>query len=245
MLLRMTNMTPGKFLAISILLLLVLSSCMPEPAPVPTSTPPPTSTLTSTPTASLTATSTPSITPTPTPSFTASNTPFPAAYLTLNVNQYGSYTVYWKRALWESAVGSGVLTEDFESDTADYGELSFPYLTGHGFLLDCGECSAQILRDETQLPTGNLLHFRSWGSGLRFAFPDNTTVSAFGFDYRPSENWLLIIDQVKISLPAGRAGFVGIVFSGDGPAKFVLTSLVSAQGGLSVDNLSYIKSAGP
>jgi hypothetical protein len=153
--------------------------------------------------------------------------------------------VYWKRVLWENAINADVLTEDFELDEADYGKLSFPFLTGHGFILDGSECSGQILREANLLPSGNILHFRSWGSGLRFVFPDETEVSAFGFDYQPSEDWRLIINNIIIDLPEGRKGFIGIVFFGNDPSKFSLTSLKNVQGGLSVDNISYVKSTLP
>jgi len=66
-----------------------------------------------------------SIMPSPTPTFSPT-------YVALNVNERPTYTVYWKRALWESAVSGSVVTEDFEKDEADYGEISYPYLRRKG-----------------------------------------------------------------------------------------------------------------
>ncbi len=150
-----------------------------------------------------------------------------------------TFYVGTNRPLWESTVGGNVLTEDFEKDAADYGVLSFPYLTGNGFWLD-GQSSAQILGDGTLLPSGNLLHFRDWGSGLTFRFPNDTQVRAFGFDYRAGEEWRLIFNNSdSITLPPSRPSFVGIVFSGDYPSQFTLWSDSGVQRGLTVDNISY------
>jgi hypothetical protein len=162
------------------------------------------------------------------------------------VEEYTTFTVYRQRGLWERAINrSNVLTEDFEKDMADYGELSSPYLTGNGLLLVGGKSPAQILQDATLLPTGNILHFRDFGSGLSFIFPDKTGVSAFGFDYRPSEDWNLRIYETAILIPAGRPGFIGVVFHADFPAQFRLSSNVKAQGGISVDNISYVPMPSP
>jgi hypothetical protein len=160
------------------------------------------------------------------------------------VNEYPSFTVYWKRALWETEVEGSMVTEDFEKDEADYGEVSFPYLTGNGFLLT-GQSTAQILRDESLLPSGTLIHLRDWGGGLTISFPNDTAVSAFGFDYKPSETWQLTVNDSVITIPGGRRGFVGIVIAEDYPKWFVLSSAEYAQGGLSVDNIIYISINSP
>jgi hypothetical protein len=151
-----------------------------------------------------------------------------------------TYDVYWDRALWENAVGGNVATEDFEKDEADYGELSFPYITGNGFTL-IGQSHAQIIEDPSLLDSGNLLHFRDWEVGLKFIFPNNASVTAFGFDYRPSETWNLTVNQFDVTITGGRKGFVGIVIHGSTPQEFVLWSNEYAQGGLSVDNISYVE----
>jgi hypothetical protein len=205
------------------------------PTPTFTSTPPPSPTFT--PSLTPSPTFTPSLTPSPT--FTL--TPMPVAYETMNVNDYHILTVYWKRDLWENAIrGNTVLTEDFEKDEADYGELGSPYLTGNGFILEGGSCPAQILKDKTLLDSGNILHFRDFGCGLTFIFPNDTAVTAFGFDYKPSEAWNININDLVIAIPGERKGFVGIVFLADFPKEFNLSSHENAQGGLSVDNISYI-----
>jgi hypothetical protein len=131
-----------------------------------------------------------------------------------------------------------ILNEDFENDPADYGLLRFPYLTGNGFLLT-GQSSAQILRDQNLLKSGNFIHFRDSKDGLTFGFPDNKVVKAFGFDYRSPEKWQFAFDDSVVPLPGGRGGFVGIVVQKDYPQKFVLSSAERIQGGLSVDNISY------
>jgi hypothetical protein len=227
---------------VSISVLLFLSSCGPGQLLGPTITPTFTATSTSTPTATDTPTPTPS--PTITPTLTPS--PLPAVFLTMFVNEYDTFTIYRQRGLWESAIsGSSVSTEDFEKDTADYGELSNPYLTGNGFLLKGGSCPAQIIQDPTLLPSGNVLHFRDFGCGFTFVFPGNSTVSAFGFDYRPSEDWKLTINDTVVGIPKGRPGFIGVVFHSNYPTEFKLSCDVFAQGGLTVDNISYVPTSSP
>lgn len=211
----------------SILISLLILSCRLAQSFAPASTP--------TPASSVTPSPLPTTTPTATPS------PLPAVFLTMFINEYESFTVYRQRDLWESEIGTGdVLVEDFEKDVADYGELTNPYLTGNGFLLEGGSCPAQILEEATLLPTGNLLHFRDFGCGLTFIFPNDSAVSAFGFDYRPSEEWNLIVNDTTVTIPAGRPGFIGVVFHGNYPNTFTLSSEANGQGGLSVDNISYI-----
>lgn len=165
--------------------------------------------------------------------------PMPEIYVTLNINEYPNYTVYWKQPLWESAVGSITGIEDFEHDEGSYGELSFPYLTGNGFLLK-GESSAQILGDSSLLESGTLIHFRDWANGLTVAFPNETAASAFGFNYRSNETWRLTFGGTQVDLPKGRGGFVGVVIRNNYPADFVLLGPDGAQGGLSVDNIAYV-----
>jgi hypothetical protein len=189
----------------------------------PTATP--TATLTSTPTATLT----------PQPTFTT----LPPELVTPYVTELPGYTVYWRRELWESAVGESFAIEDFETDLEGYGELDFPYMTGNRFLLD-GKSTAQILGTSGLLPTGNLLHFRDWEQGLTFTFPDNTTVTAFGFDYTSSEVWRLTVNHVEITLRRGGFTFVGLILQQDFPTAFNLSGPETAQGGLSVDNISYV-----
>jgi hypothetical protein len=167
-----------------------------------------------------------------------------STYLALNVNQYPTFTVYWKQDLWEQAVDGAIVTEDFSQDAADYGVLSFPYLTGHGLLLQ-GQSAAQILQDTTLLTGGNLLHFRDWHDGLNVRLPNDLPVRAFGFDYRPSESWRLTFNNADITIPKGRRGFVGVVFHEDNSQSFVLSCPEDGQGGLTIDNIAFVTSPTP
>jgi len=44
-----------------------------------------------------------------------------------------------------------------------------------------------------------------------------------------------------ITVPAGRPGFIGIVIHAGNLNQFILSCTSSAQGGLTVDNISYVK----
>ncbi|MEJ2012658.1 MAG: hypothetical protein P8X64_10620 [Anaerolineales bacterium] len=183
--------------------------------------------------------------PTPTPLPAASGTPpstpratptYSATYMAVNVDDYATFTVFWKPELWEQAAGPSYVCEDFERDAADYGELSYPYLTGNGFLLT-GTSAAQIIQSQTLLPSGNLIHLRDWEKGLSFGFPEETSVQAFGFDYVPSEDWIVRFAGKQVEIPGGRRGFFGVVMKGKTLAEFNVTSLAHAQGGLTIDNI--------
>jgi hypothetical protein len=184
-------------------------------------------------TPALALTVAPSVTPT-----------YSATYIALHINEYADFTVYWKRELWDAVVGGPVAIEDFEKDESGYEELYFPYLTGNEFYL-MGESSAQMLTDETIMATGNSIHFRDWSGGLTFGFPNGVQVSAFSFDFVPSEDWELRINDTTFALPAGRSGFVGVVMHQNYPAAFILSGPDSAQGGISVDNIGYVAATAP
>ena len=188
-----------------------------------------------------TSTLTPTVTPTPTatPTQTSTITPLPAKFITPYVTEVGIYTSVWRRTLWESAVGETFVIEGFEHDSIDYRELGLPYMTENGFLFN-GKSHAQMLNGTELLPSGNLLHFRDWEQGLTITFPDDRAARAFGFDYTTNEEWRLTFNNVEITLPTGRNMFVGIILSQDFPKGFTLSSHEHAQGGLSVDNISYI-----
>lgn len=174
--------------------------------------------------------------------------PIPTLPATPFVNEYPAFTIYWKRELWEATIddGTDVLVEDFELDTSDYGELSYPYLTGNGFyLLGQEGTTAQIFTDDNLLQTGNVIHFRAWGPGLAFLFPNETAVRSFSFDYRPTETWQLTVANTVITIPKGRRGFIGIVFQADYPKQFILSSTEHAQGGLTMDNIAFIPNDKP
>jgi hypothetical protein len=185
----------------------------------------------------------PTQTPTPSPTSTSTSTftpsPLPPIYVTLNVNEFTTHTIYWKRDLWENATAGEYDIEDFERDSNDYGELTFPYLTGNGFLLT-GNSHAQIINNGSLLPGGNILHFRDWEDGLIFNFPDSMEISAFSFDYKASETWQVKFNEVIITIPAGNNRFIGVILHENFPTDFVLSSSERVQGGLSIDNIGYV-----
>jgi hypothetical protein len=185
----------------------------------------------------LAPTQTPTPSPTSTPTFTPS--PLPPIYVTLNVNEFTTHSIYWKRDLWENAAAGEYEIEDFERDSNDYGELTFPYLTGNGFLLT-GNSHAQIINSGSLLPDGNILHFRDWEGGLKFDFPYNLEAGAFSFDYKASETWQVKFNEVIITIPAGNNRFIGVIIHENFPTEFVLSSLERVQGGLTVDNISFL-----
>ena len=184
---------------------------------IPTRTKPPTATLT------------------PTSTFT----PLPQTLVTPSVIEIFPFGVYDQRQVWESAVGKMVVSEDFEKDIHGPGELQFPYMTGNRFLLT-GKSNAQILVAPELLDSGNFLHFRAWEQGLTFTFPDDRAVAAFGFDYTTSEEWQLTVSNLDVIMPSGRNQFMGIILLQNSSTKFRLVSSAFAQGGLSVDDISYI-----
>ena len=197
----------------------------------------PTPTLTPTVTYTTTSTSPPTITLTP-----MSVQEYQATlqtYIATPFMQLAAYTYYVRRDLWEREAGTGYLIEDFESDAATFDEMVFPYTTQNGYYLE-GDSPAQILGASGLLPSGNLLHFRNWDRGLRFNFPDGTSARAFGFDYRASEAWQLAFNDSRIPLSIGVPGFIGFVLYQNFPTHFTLIGPNTAQGGLSIDNISYI-----
>ncbi len=188
-----------------------------------------------------TPTLTPTVTVTPMATLTASatSTPLPAILITPVVAQFPPLTIYWRRELWEEAIGQELVIEDFEKDSADYSELSFPYFTGNRFRLT-GKSVAQILNAPELLPSQNLLHVSDWGQGLTFTLPEDAETTALGFDYASQEEWQLTVRNIDIILPRGTNQFVGVALY-EGPTKvFKLTGPNTAQGGLFVDNISYI-----
>jgi hypothetical protein len=133
------------------------------------------------------------------------------------------------------------ITEDFENDPVSPRTLVMPYLTGNHFSLRGGKQSYPEIVDAPQLlRTGNLLHFRSWWQGVTITFPASTPATAFGFDYTSPEVWVLSFNNVSVELPPANGGFIGIVVHQEIPREFTLSSSADLQGGLSMDNLSYV-----
>jgi len=189
------------------------------------------------PTRTLTPTITPTLIATLTPPSTF--TPLPVQFVTPNMTLFPGFTIYWQRDLWEDAIGSDNRIEDFEKDRNDYGELNFPYFTGNRFILT-GQSAAQIIRAPELLPSQNLLHFRDWEIGLTFTLPDDTSTNALGFDYASQEDWQLTVLNIDIILPNGRNRFVGVVLYEETVKNFRFFGPDTAQGGLSMDNISYV-----
>ena len=221
---RKTLIVIAGMLLVAMLVACLFSVMLPPSASLLAPTLSPTPTVTNTPTATLTP--------------TATVTPLPAHLITPNVTEFPDYTVYWERGLWENAVGETTALEDFEKDRSDYGELGFPYFTGNRFILT-GTSAAQILSAPELLPSGNLIHFRDWEQGLTFTFPNDMSVTAFGFDYASSEDWRVSLDSIDIPIPNGRNRFMGIVLREGTVKQFTFLGPPYAQGGLSIDNISY------
>ena len=221
---RKTLIVIAGMLLVAMLIACLFSVMLPPSASLLAPTLSPTPTITNTPTATLTP--------------TATVTPLPAHLITPNVTEFPDYTVYWERGLWENAVGETTPLEDFEKDRSDYGELVFPYFTGNRFILT-GTSAAQILSAPELLPSGNLIHFRDWEQGLTFTFPNDMSVTAFGFDYASSEDWRVSLDSIDIPIPNGRNRFMGIVLREGTVKQFTFLGPPYAQGGLSIDNISY------
>jgi hypothetical protein len=70
--------------------------------------------------------------------------------------------------------------------------------------------------------------------------PNDSAAHAFGFDYRASEQWKLSFDTAEIIIPTGRKGFVGIVLRERYLSTFALSCPELVQGGLSIDNISFV-----
>ncbi len=188
-----------------------------------------------------TATPTRTVTYTPGPTFTPTSTvtPLPAHLITPYVTPFGSYTVYGKREVWESAVGTFFQSEDFEQDPISPRSLTVPYVTGNGFSIN-GNGYPEIISSAQLLPTGNLLHFRDWEQGITLTFPNGQAMRAFGFDYTSPEDWVLDVGSYSIPLPPARAAFVGLLLYQDFPTEFTFSSSAYRQGGLSLDNIAYV-----
>jgi len=178
-------------------------------------------------------------TPTQTNIPTATLSSLPGTSVTSNLNEIIPYRIYDQRQVWESAVGKVIVSEDFETDSQGPVELQFPYVTGNRFLLS-GKSEAEILNAPKLLESGNLLNFRAWGQGLTFVFPDDSAVTAFGFDYSTAEEWQLRVNNANLVIISGKNQFVGVILFQNPITEFTLVSSAFEQGGLSMDNISYV-----
>ena len=158
---------------------------------------------------------------------------------------------FTSRTTWASNVSGRIFIEDFETDPGGFAAITTPYLTaGRGILMQdlLGPIDFQILPSGSGLVNGTQgPHFRDFGNMMSFSFPGGIDVAAFAFDYfynRSEEAWQLQVNNVVLTLtPSGTfpspANFIGIVSTGAPISFFVLTSSAFAQGGLSIDGLSF------
>jgi hypothetical protein len=148
--------------------------------------------------------------------------------------------LFYNKVDWINTIEGNIATEDFEKDEPGDDGLYFPYKTGNGFVLE-GENPAQIVEAPSLLESGVILHFTDRTGGLTFIFPDYANVRGFGFDYLSGESWKLTVGSSVITMPHGRKGFIGIVIYVGNINRFTLSCTQRVQGGISVDNISYVK----
>ena len=216
----------------------------PTPAPTDTLTPTPTLTPTQTPTSTSTAIATPTITATPGATSNLSRggagTSTPTSQQPTQTAVKITYDLFYNKVDWINTIEGNIATEDFEKDEPGDGELYFPYKTGNGFVLE-GESPAQIFEAPSLSESGVILQITDGTGGLTFIFPDNANVRGFGLDYLAEESWKLTVGSTVITMPHGRSGFIGIVIYVGDVNSFTLSCTEPVQGGLAVDNISYVK----
>jgi hypothetical protein len=165
--------------------------------------------------------------------------------------------VFSDRPSWEAAVSGAIFTETFRLERDSYDELVFPYTTAHGLTLDdvfdTGNVVAQMLPDG--LVNGTVApHFRAF-SGDHMSFTLPVPVQAFGFDYFASDwdgpstaEWQVQVGSLVTSLPQtlyDTFDFFGVVLTHPTSplTTFTFANPGFAQGGISVDNVSYVPSS--
>ena len=149
-------------------------------------------------------------------------------------------TLFNDRATWEITVGP-VLTENFNSEPNDTGYDTFdlPYTTVYGVTIDelGSSASAQFL--ETGNVNGSQApQIRDFGS--KITWTPGSQFDAFGFSWNTAvESWEVIINGTTVAtLPSNSEGFFGVTGTAE-LSSFTLTSSAAAQGGISVDDLSF------
>jgi hypothetical protein len=165
----------------------------------------------------------------------------------------GLFTVFEDRPEWQENIKDIILTEDFESESAGYQVYTTPFETNGGILMQGinAPIEFQIL-DGDLFPDSKAPHFRDFGKMMSFSFPDRRPVSALAFDYYYSgpDVWELHIEDSVIVLapvvgPDFESQFIGIFIPEGSVSSFILTSPSQTQGGISVDNISFVYSTEP
>jgi hypothetical protein len=155
--------------------------------------------------------------------------------------------MFTDRASWKAQIADPVVTEDFEGETTGYDVLTLPYMTVGGVVIESDSASIQMLNNGLVNNSAGP-HMRSWSdTGITFTFPDMIPVEAFGFDWytqdhehQPFEAWKLYIDNVFVTeLRNGWTGFLGFIGTDTPMHSFTLKGPSGAQGGVSLDNISY------
>lgn len=216
----------------------------PSFTPTDTLTPTPTLTPTQTPTSTSTAIATPQITATPGAASNFSQggagTSTPAAQQPTQTAVKITYDLFYNKVDWINTIEGNIASEDFEKDEPGDGELYFPYKTGNGFVIEGGS-TAQVFEAPSLMDSGVILHLQDGTDGITFNFPEHADVRGFGFDYLADESWRLTVGSAAITLPHERSGFIGIVIYVGDINSFTLLCTEPVQGGISVDNISYVK----
>ncbi|MCU0490057.1 MAG: hypothetical protein MUD01_00510 [Chloroflexaceae bacterium] len=170
--------------------------------------------------------------------------PTGAEQLTLNLEAYPKATVYWNRELWAAAVQGEMVTEDFERDGMSQQPLTFPYLTERGLVLH-GESKVTMQRSGLPLLAGTSLHVQQLNQDLVVQFPAGRAIAAFGFDYKAAQPWQLTVNNTSITFPKsgvafGGVAFVGVILHDLYPRSVVLSGNDADEGGLTLDNLTFV-----
>jgi len=157
-------------------------------------------------------------------------------------------TIFTDRDDWELSVAS-VMTEDFNSEpnVSNYDTFDLPYTTDLGVTIDelGNSAAAQFLA------TGNINgsqapHIRDFGSMITWT--PGSQFDAFGFDWNTAiEPWEVIVNGTTLTtLPSNSEGFLGVTFDDATQlSSFTLTGSAGAQGGISVDDLSFANVPAP
>ena len=153
--------------------------------------------------------------------------------------------VFTDRSVWQSYSGA-IVTEDFESEPASYQVLNLPYTTSGGIVMAWLGSGGSIQMLPNNLFSSISPHFRAFGNRLSYSFPDGRSVVMLGFDqfYHDPETWRLQVNGLEIVLTPYEQNnyepsFIGVVSVDEPIYSFVLTCSDHAQGGLSIDNISY------
>jgi hypothetical protein len=161
-------------------------------------------------------------------------------------------TVYTNRAQWEAGLNN-LACEDFEVEVVGNHQTPFTTLNGTSITSVSGPGIPIEVLSNGIFNGSRELHFRDFGTGVKFATSLVGTV-AFGFDYYASDGpgahnpnlpWVLAAPGGSTSLAAGLPSFIGYIDNQGTLPSFTLTGPPGAQGGLSIDNLCVAKATPP